>query len=247
MLKLETDRGRIARMIGTQARTHRVTPPGRVSGEKFLPDSGYVARLKAIYDGLGGVVAVSKATGISQSQLYRYIRSEDAGDPTVTALRKIADAAGRSLDWIVTGLESGDYEYVPRFDVGASLGYGIEVHSEQVVNYHAFRRDWLRKSGLHIKSVILVEAVGDSMLPTIRSGDLMLVDTSKRDAGQEGIYVIEQGNALKAKRLRWLVSGELEIISDNREKYPPERMLPVGTTDTPRIIGRVHSRYGEIS
>ncbi len=53
----------------------------------------------------------------------------------------------------------------------------------------------------------------------------MLVDTSKTDYQNGGIYLLTINNDWFIKRLRKRLSGELDVISDN-SKYPIETFKP---------------------
>lgn len=63
-------------------------------------------------------------------------------------------------------------------------------------------------------------ASGDSMEPTIYDNDDLLVDISRKDYINGGIFIIEKFGDWFIKRLNLRFDGNLEIISDNKEKYP---------------------------
>jgi hypothetical protein len=73
------------------------------------------------------------------------------------------------------------------------------------VDQLTFRRDWLVGTrGLDPRKVGLVFIRGDSMYPTLWSGDLVMVDTTRKGIHGGGLYVIRMGEGLMAKRLhRW--------------------------------------------
>lgn len=81
-------------------------------------------------------------------------------------------------------------------------------------------------------------ACGDSMEDTIDDGNLLLVDTGRTDYQNGGIFILTINNEWYVKRLRKRISGQLDIISDNSDKYPIETYLP---TDNIEIVvkGRV--------
>lgn len=99
-----------------------------------------------------------------------------------------------------------DFILVPRYDVKASAGSGSNIQSEQVVDHLAFKRDWVADMDLQHDHLALISAKGDSMEPTIKNGDLLLVDTRPRETFIEGIY-IEDGWSLigktTTKHFRW--------------------------------------------
>lgn len=65
-------------------------------------------------------------------------------------------------------------------------------------------------------------ASGDSMYDTISDGDMVLVDTSKLDYANGGVFLFTRNNDWFIKRLRLKMSGDLEIISDNIKYGAPE-------------------------
>ena len=83
----------------------------------------------------------------------------------------------------------------------------------------------------------LFKASGDSMETTIEDGNILLVDTSRTDYHNGGIYVLTINNDWFVKRLRLKINGDLEIISDN-PKYEPEILKP-NTDIEINVVGRV--------
>lgn len=83
----------------------------------------------------------------------------------------------------------------------------------------------------------IFKASGDSMQETITDNDLLLIDTSKTDFRNGGIFLLTINNDWYIKRLRMRITGELDIISDNPH-YPTET-LTQETTHEIKIIGRV--------
>lgn len=71
----------------------------------------------------------------------------------------------------------------------------------------------------------LFKSSGDSMEPVIENGNILLVDTSKTDFNNGGVFLLTINNEWFIKRLRLRVTGELDIISDN-DKYPAETIQP---------------------
>jgi phage repressor protein C with HTH and peptisase S24 domain len=128
--------------------------------------------------------------------------------------------------------------YVPRYDIKASAGGGAFVHDESIVDHLAFKRDWLINT-LECKpdAVCVIQVRGDSMTPTFNDSDLLLLDIRTIDFFSEGVYVIQLKGALLVKRLRFKISGVVDVISDNI-KYGVESLSP-DELDRLTIIGRV--------
>lgn len=127
---------------------------------------------------------------------------------------------------------------VPRYDVTGSMGNGHVIHSEQVVDHLAFRAEWVRTElGTSPNNLVLISAVGDSMEPTLRAHDLLLIDRSVLNVKQDSIYAFAVDGELRVKRIQRLFDGSLIIKSDN-PGYTTETLTP-DQAETINIIGRV--------
>lgn len=86
--------------------------------------------------------------------------------------------------------------------------------------------------------VKLLTCVGDSMENTIKDRDVVFVDLAQNRFTHPGIYVLSIGESLIVKRLDMTVTGDLDVISDNRDKYAPQR-VHASDLDQVNIAGRV--------
>ncbi len=77
-----------------------------------------------------------------------------------------------------------------------------------------------------------VRAAGDSMEPTIRDGDLVVVDQDQRVAVENQLFVLRTREGVVVKRLRRL-GDHWSLVSDNAAHLS----RPLGADD--RIVGRV--------
>lgn len=134
----------------------------------------------------------------------------------------------------------GSWIDVPRLAVGASAGPGMASDGEQVVDTIRFSGRWLRSMGLQPEHLSTIEVSGDSMEPSLRDGDEILVDRTLR-ALRDGIHVVRLGDSLLVKRLDTSRPGMVILISDN-PAYPP---VPCAAQDL-EVIGRVVWKGGRI-
>ena len=84
--------------------------------------------------------------------------------------------------------------------------------------------------------VKIINAIGDSMSPTINSGDFVWIDISCTTPRADGLYVIVIGDAMSIKRLQiHPFTGSITIKSDNQryEDYTAEN------ADDIRVVGKV--------
>nr|DAH54497.1 MAG TPA: Repressor protein CI [Caudoviricetes sp.] len=134
--------------------------------------------------------------------------------------------------------DSADTVEIEYIRINPSCGKGTIVMSEAdtmpiKIGREIIRSLWNTAPG----NLKIFKASGDSMQEIINNGDLLLVDTSKTDYINGGIFLLTINNDWFIKRLRLRVTGELDIISDNT-KYPIETLQP--NTDVEiNVKGRV--------
>ncbi|WP_244486606.1 S24 family peptidase [Aureimonas sp. Leaf324] len=135
-------------------------------------------------------------------------------------------------------LEDDAMVLIPLLDVQPSAGAGTIVEAEPVVGRVAFDAAWLRARSITPHAAKVLTARGDSMEPTIRSGDTLIIDTAIDQAVDNGIYVLVYGDALLVKRLRIKLDRTVVITSDNKDAGFEETVTP-DQLDILRIAGRV--------
>ncbi|TAK48756.1 MAG: hypothetical protein EPO23_06465, partial [Xanthobacteraceae bacterium] len=137
-----------------------------------------------------------------------------AGIDAIDLLVGCDDNAGQAIHR-VEQLRAG-YVYLPLFDVSASAGGGSIVDNENVVDVLAFKEEWIRQE-LHAApgDLRLIFVEGDSMVPDLHPGDIILIDHTDTTARREGAYVIRMDGALLVKSLQRLPGGVIKVISRN--------------------------------
>lgn len=143
---------------------------------------------------------------------------------------------------VASVLRSGLAEWadVPRLPLGASAGPGAHPTEEIPSGRLRFSNRWLKEQGLEPVMLSVIEVEGDSMEPTLRDGDEILVDRTPRPL-RAGIHVIRLDDVLLVKRLESGPGGTLRVISDNAAYPRMER--PVQDVE---IVGRVVWKGGRL-
>ena len=137
-------------------------------------------------------------------------------------------------------VRAADWADIPRLPLGASAGPGTVALDPAPVDRLRFSGRWLRQQGLEPAMLSVIEVEGDSMEPTLRDGDEILVDRSARPL-LSGLHVIRVDDVLLVKRLEPGSAGAIQIISDN-PAYP--------RLERPRadvaVLGRVVWKGGRV-
>jgi len=173
-------------------------------------------------------------------------------------LKEIADALNVTPQWLQFGSAisahepSGDYQVsslkyamVRRYTVGAGMVEGKENSHEEVNGTHAYRREWLERKLLDPAKCAVIDAVGDSMFPSIHDGDIVLVNTAAAAIINGRAYAFRSEDGVKLKRLFKQLDGSIRVASDNPDKisYPDEWLTAAGRAE---IIGEVVHRAGGV-
>lgn len=164
---------------------------------------------------------------------YRVAPARDPGKPIVTWEQP-------------SDLDPDQYVLVQRRKVHPSAGDGRLVFEEETAPPLAFTAEWIKRLGLQRRNLVIVNVHGDSMEPSIRDGDAVLVDLGTARVRDGNIYVLRYGDELRIKRLFRRYDGALIVRSDNSEKYPDETIPPQDLDGQVEVIGRVVWRAGSI-
>ncbi len=155
------------------------------------------------------------------------VREEALGAPL---LRRAVTAQDKSHGSLFSGMH-----FIPRLSVGASAGPGAYNEDELHAGRIACDDAWLKKIGVSVSSEpSIIQVEGDSMEPSLKDGDDILVDRSDTRR-RDGIYVIRMDDMLMVKRLAFGPGGQLSVLSDNPQ-YPSYENI---AADGISIIGRV--------
>ncbi|WP_051213448.1 LexA family transcriptional regulator [Rubritepida flocculans] len=131
------------------------------------------------------------------------------------------------------------FAMLPVYDAMVSAGPGAEAEETPPATRIAFRVDWLKRVARgNLGDLVVLTVDGDSMEPTLRQGDSVLVDMGQQRPGQkDGIYVIRTDGGLQAKRVAVNpTNGRVSVISDNKDLYPA--FVDLSPAEI-QVIGRV--------
>jgi transcriptional regulator with XRE-family HTH domain len=195
---------------------------------------------------------LAKRAGLKPSFVYDILNGKSA-NPSSVKLVKIAETLGIDLYYLLGKEEShttlgafqapSDSEFVAistfiQDVLSKDFSKNEKPFLEKQANPYFFRKSWIRdriqSSPEHLKMLFVRS---DDMEPTLNQGDIVLVDTSKKNPTPAGLFAIYDGIGITIKRLEFIsqtVPPCVHVISDNTKYSHYER--PVNDM---LIIGRV--------
>jgi len=153
------------------------------------------------------------------------------------------EPAGRIVE---TRLDDDDKVFVSRVR-GARFAAGsgeLMFEAEEIDQSHGFRKDYMQRRGLQAERCKLFNVKGESMLPTLQDGGLVLVNLADREVVTGKVYALVFDDGLRVKRLFRRPDGLIEMRSDNpmQHIYPPEPIMDGSAA----VIGRVVWQAGDM-
>lgn len=150
----------------------------------------------------------SQGKGLSEESRRRLLAAAEADD----------GGGVIELDYYRPGAV-GDEVWIAHYDVRAAMGGGQVPHDyPEMLQDIRVSPQHLREMGVEFKEhfhLKMVTGWGQSMAPTIKHRDPLLVDISIREFVGDGIYMFTWDGHLYIKRLQWMGDDQLSMISDN--------------------------------
>lgn len=160
--------------------------------------------------------------------------------------RDIEEKLGLSYGWMDTNHTPDDWPddniiNLKRINIQACCGSaGIQNYEDDAfVEQIQVSRPWFQEniSKIREQGYELITASGDSMEPTFRNGDLIVVDRQDRDLKRDGVFCVLVDGDLYIKRVQ-RIPGAILFISDNSLYRPFE--IPIKEVEFRlQVLGRV--------
>lgn len=178
----------------------------------------------------GNRASAARALGLKNMTLTNWL--EEKRTPNLEALQPVFDALGWRLHFPDEDL--AEYELIPKTSARAGAG-SSHIIEDETEGLYAFRKDFL--SSLRIsKNSILLDVLGDSMEPTLRNGDTILIDRADTEVHDGLIYLVGFQQQLLIKRVFRDVGG-IVLKSDNLAYR--ETLVPPEYADDFVVFGRM--------
>jgi transcriptional regulator with XRE-family HTH domain len=164
--------------------------------------------------------------------------SEDARRRLLAAAESDDGGGVLDVDYYRPGVV-GDEVWIAHYDVRAAMGGGQIPHDyPELLQDVRVSPQHLREMGVEFKEhfhLKMVTGWGQSMAPTIKHRDPLLVDISIREFVGDGIYMFSWEGHLYIKRLQWIGDDQIKMISDNT-RHPPQTIRADETFIQARVL-----------
>ncbi|KAE9640638.1 S24 family peptidase [Pseudomonas sp. PB103] len=210
-----------------------------------VPVERFSKRLAREISGLTSVSEAPSTSTISAADMVRQMLDKQGKGLTDTARQRLmaaaeADDAGGAIeiDYYRPGVV-GDEVWIAHYDVRAAMGGGQIPHDyPEMFQDVRVSPQHLREMGVEFKEhfhLKMVTGWGQSMAPTIKHRDPLLVDVSVREFAGDGIYMFSWEGHLYIKRLQWIGDDQIKMISDN-ERHTPQTIRADETFIQARVL-----------
>ncbi|WP_460163647.1 S24 family peptidase [Pseudomonas sp. S2_F03] len=161
--------------------------------------------------------------------------SDDARSRLLAAVEEKSNVI--TVDFSRPG-QVGDEVWIAHYDVRAAMGGGQIPHEyPEMLQDIRVSPKHLREMGVTFKEhfhLKMITGWGQSMAPTIKDRDPLLVDITIREFTGDGIYLFSHDEMLYVKRLQKKGKDRFKMISDNKHHDPEDIRV-----DDTHILARV--------
>lgn len=182
---------------------------------------------------IAGLTSINhQDAGLSASEMVRQmLAAKGKGLSDVARANLLAAAEHSDLGGMVPVESSrpgqvGDEVWIAHYDVRAAMGGGQIPHEyPEMLQDIRVSPKHLRDLGVTFKEhfhLKMITGWGQSMAPTIKDRDPLLVDITVREFTGDGIYLFSHDDMLYVKRLQKKGKGHFKMISDNKHHDPED-------------------------
>ncbi len=215
-----------------------------LSRQLGVPVEKFSLRLAKEINGLRGTAETDADPGNTAADIVRNMLARQGKGLTEDARRRLLAAAESpdtgqlEVDYYRPGAV-GDEVWIAHYDVRAAMGGGQIPHDyPEMLQDVRVSPQHLREMGVEFKEhfhLKIVTGWGQSMAPTIKHRDPLLVDISIREFAGDGIYMFSWEGHLYIKRLQWMGGEQISMLSDN-PRHPPQTIRAEDTFIQARVL-----------
>lgn len=183
---------------------------------------------------------LGRLLGVSQQHIQRFEKDYPVPVKYAVKLAQILDIDIKELlpeELKDVSLVNPEIVQIDVLDVRACCGNGIENFTENVIGQQMMTLPALRElTESAPENIKIIKAIGESMMPTIHTDDIVWIDISVKTPTSDGLYILCVGSDLLIRRIQINpFDNTATVIADNN-KYLP---IPRNNYRDIKVIGKV--------
>lgn len=183
---------------------------------------------------------LGRLLGVSQQHIQRFEKDYPVPVKYAAKLAQILDIDIKELlpeELKDVSLANPEIVQIDVLDVRACCGNGIENFTENVIGQQMMTLPALRElTESAPENIKIIKAIGESMMPTIHTDDIVWIDISVKTPTSDGLYILCVGSDLLIRRIQINpFDNTATVIADNN-KYLP---IPRNNYRDIKVIGKV--------
>ncbi|MCF5059919.1 phage repressor protein [Pseudomonas proteolytica] len=179
-------------------------------------------------------ISADESTALNVGDMESEASAQTAAEQVRQMLEKVRGLTSAARDRIIAATNEtsnvitvdfsrpgqvGDEVWIAHYDVRGAMGDGQVPHDyPETFQDVRVSPSHLRELGVQFKEhfhLKMISGQGESMAPTIKSRDPLLIDVTIREFTGDGIYALTWQNHFYIKRLQVLDEDNFEMLSDN--------------------------------
>jgi transcriptional regulator with XRE-family HTH domain len=221
---------------------------------KRKPENEFQKRMQWLAQQAGDVSKLARKTGLSITAVRNYLYG---GEPTRTAIQKLARSMDVSIEWLVSGKgsaqnDSKDSERLLRIPLFKSqdLANHLLLKNSVEVNYSALKTETLVIAAQKLEQImyvsdpklILIRMEDATMEPLVREGHIVFIDTNDRTM-RPGIFAVVQNGYLMISGVEHSAGSKFRLISEKKRSDSDFVEFDI-TAEGSHVVGRALGSIG---
>lgn len=171
---------------------------------------------------------LGRLLGVSQQHIQRFEKDYPVPVKYATKLAQILNIDIKELlpeELKDVSLANPEIVQIDVLDVRACCGNGIENFTENVIGQQMMTLPALRElTSSAPENIKIIKAIGESMMPTIHTDDIVWIDISVKTPTSDGLYILCVGSDLLIRRIQINpFDNTATVIADNNKYLPIPR------------------------
>ena len=183
---------------------------------------------------------LGRLLGVSQQHIQRFEKDYPVPVKYAAKLAQILDIDIKELlpeELKDVSLSNPEIVQIDVLDVRACCGNGVENFAENVIGQQMMTLPALREfTSSAPENIKIIKAIGESMMPTIHTDDIVWIDISVKTPTSDGLYILCVGSDLLIRRIQINPFDNTAMIRADNAAYAP---IPHNNYRDIKVAGKV--------